>query len=573
MKENNRKINVGGVALFNGILFTSKYRQVSIQRNNEKLEAKVIPLTEDKRIINKIPIIRGILGLSSQIGNSSTKFMESSGEEEKVGKFQTFFIYSLLIIFCIVMPIGISAFFNNALIRNIVQAILILVEFLIYILMMKLVPDLNTLFMYHGAEHKVVNAYENLDIEDITLENVKKQSRFHKRCGGNLIVYFVLLTIASLFIPINNLIVKAIAMIMISVLNIGIAYEIVNVFSKLPKPFDIINYPATLIQFATTKEPDEEMLKLAIYGVLGSVRKNNGITPNVYVKKYIKSNLKDKEYDVQDIYTVLEYVTNIDRNKLLLEKDNFLIKINQEIETDRLLNKYYIEKYPLQYLVHKQYFYNETYYVDENVLIPRSDTEILVEKAIEYIDKEEIKNMIDLCTGSGAIGISIAKNSNIESVELIDISLGALNVARRNILLNNVSEKVITRNSDLLSEKIKVIDSCQLQEEKDSLKADMIVSNPPYIKSDVVLTLQEEVKKEPHLALDGGKTGLDFYIRIIKEAKEVLKPNGILMFEIGYDQLEDLKNIIKENKEYKLLESVKDFGGNDRVVLCRFQGK
>lgn len=573
MKENNRKINVGGVALFNGILFTSKYRQVSIQRNNEKLEAKVIPLTEDKRIINKIPIIRGILGLSSQIGNSSAKFMESSGEEEKVGKFQTFFIYSLLIIFCIVMPIGISVFFNNNLIRNIVQAILILVEFLIYIIMMKLVPGLNTLFMYHGAEHKVVNAYENLNIEDITLENVKKQSRFHKRCGGNLIAYFVLLTIASLFIPINNLIVKAIAMIIISVLNIGIAYEIVNVFSKLPKPFDIINYPATLIQFATTKEPDEEMLKLAIYGVLGSVRKNNGITPNEYVKKYIKSNLKNKEYDVQDIYTVLEYVTNIDRNKLLLEKDNFLIKINQEIETDRLLNKYYIEKYPLQYLVHKQYFYNETYYVDENVLIPRSDTEILVEKAIEYINKEEIKSIIDLCTGSGAIGISIAKNSDIESVELIDISLGALNVARRNILLNNVSEKVITRNSDLLNEKIKVIDSCQLQEEKDSLKADMIVSNPPYIKSDVVLTLQEEVKKEPHLALDGGKTGLDFYIRIIKEAKEVLNPNGILMFEIGYDQLEDLKNIIKENKEYKLLESVKDFGGNDRVVVCRFQGK
>ena len=101
----------------------------------------------------------------------------------------------------------------------------------------------------------------------------------------------------------------------------------------------------------------------------------------------------------------------------------------------------------------------------------------------------------------------------------------------------------------------------------------MIVSNPPYIKTSVINTLQEEVQKEPHLALDGGKNGLDFYLRIIKEAKEVLRPNGILIFEIGYDQLSDLKDIIKENEEYNLLESVKDYGGNDRVVVCRFQGK
>lgn len=570
-----KKINVGGVALFNGILFTSEHRQVSVQRNNGKLECKVTPLIEDKSIINKIPIIRGILGLGSQIGNSSNKFIESSGEKDKTSKLQTIFTYVLLIIFCIAIPIAISAFFNGNIVRDFVQAVLICFEFILYIILMKSVPDLNTLFMYHGAEHKAVNAYDNLDIEEINFENIKKQSRFHKRCGGNFVVYFVLLTIASLFIPINNLIIKAIVMILMSILNIGIGYEIVNILSKLPKPFDIINYPATLIQLATTKEPNDEMLKLAVYGILGSVREENGIIVANYIKRYVKENLKNNvtEYDTQDIYSILEYITKLDRNKLILQKDSYLLSLNQEIEADRLLNKYYIDKYPLQYITHKQYFYNETYYVDENVLIPRSDTEILVEKAIEYINKENIKKVIDLCTGSGAIGISIGKNSNVESVELIDVSLGALNVAKRNIVSNNITEKVITRLSDLLNERIKCIDSCDLQEEKDNLKVDMIVSNPPYIKSDVVLTLQEEVQKEPHLALDGGKTGLDFYIRIFNESKTVLRNNGILILEIGYDQLEEIKELIKKNNEFKLLESVKDYGGNDRVVVCRFQEK
>ncbi len=570
-----KKINVGGVALFNGILFTSEYRQVTVQKNNNIINSSIINFIDDKSLINKIPVLRGIIGLGNQIGNSSAKFVESSGEKEKTSKLQTIFTYALLIISCIVIPIAISTFFSNNTVRNIIQAILICFEFILYIILMKSISDLNILFMYHGAEHKVVNAYENLDIENINLENVKKQSRFHKRCGGNFVVYFVLLMIASLFIPINNLIIKAIVMMFMSILNIGIAYEVVNIFSKLPKPFDIINYPATLIQFATTKEPNDEMLELAIYGVLGSVRKENGITVTAYIKKYIKKNLENKisDYDTQDIYSILEYITNLDRNKLILQKDSYLISLRQEIEADRLLNKYYVDKYPLQYITHKQYFYNETYYVDENVLIPRADSEILVKKAIEYINNENIKNMIDLCTGSGALGISIAKNSNVENVELIDISLGALNVAKRNIMANNVAEKVITRYSDLLSERIKYIDSCNNQEEIESLKVDIIVSNPPYIRSNVVPTLQEEVQKEPHLALDGGKSGLDFYIKIYNESKKVLKNNGILILEIGYDQLEEIKGLIKENNEFKLLESVKDYGGNDRVVICRFQEK
>ena len=566
--ENNKrkKITVGGVALFNGIIFTSDYRQVAVQKEGEKINSRSTNLIKDKRIISKIPVIRGLLGIGNQIENSIPDFMRSSGEEEKSSKLNTLLLYAILIVACISIPVLISAFFPVKY-QSMIQVLIIALEFVMYICMLKSIPDLDTLFKYHGAEHKAVNAYENLKLEEINLENVRKQSRFHKRCGGNFIVYFVILTMLSTLLPIENLIIKALSMMLLCIFNIGLAYEIVNLFSKFKKPFDIINYPATLIQLFTTKEPTDEMLKLAIYGVLGSTRKENGITPLEYLKKYTSENLKNKEYETTDIYSILEYVTGVDRNRLLLQKDRYLISLNNEIEADRLLNKYYNENYPLQYITHKQYFYNELYYVDENVLIPRADSEILVEKAIEYIEKENLKSAIDLCTGSGALGISTARNSAIEIMALIDISLGAISVANKNILSNDVGLKVKAKVSDLLSE---VIKETATDEEK---KVDIIISNPPYIKTEVKSTLQKEVQKEPHLALDGGKDGLEFYIRIFKEAKAVLKPNGLLMLEIGYDQLDDIKNIVKENSEYTLLESVKDYGGNDRVVICRFQEK
>lgn len=570
---NNNKIHTGGVALFNGILFSSDYRQVIAQRKDNIIKCQTSNYSNDKSVISSIPILRGIFGLSSQINNATPAFISSSGEKSSKGK-KTIYLYLLLCIICISIPIIISAFFKET-IRNIIQCILILLEFVVYLTALKCTSELDTLFMYHGAEHKAVNTYEDLGEEGLTVENIKKHSRFHKRCGGNFVVYFIVLTLFTVFIPIDNLILKCISMILLTILNMGIAYEIVNIFSILPKPFDIINYPATLIQYITTKEPTDDMLEVAMYGITASIRQKNGIVINSYINKYVRENLNGKEYNVQDIYSILEYVTNTDRNMIFLNKNEMLLRINQEIEANRLLNKYYNEKYPLQYIVHKQYFYKEKYYVDENVLIPRQDTEVLVEKAIEYIQNENLSKIIDLCTGSGAIGISIIKNINIEnsSVELIDISNKALNIAKRNAILNGVYNKVKIVESDLLSKKIDEINSVVDKEEIDELKVDIIISNPPYIKTDVIPTLQQEVQKEPLLALDGGKDGLDIYRRIFKEAKEVLKENGLLILEIGYDELEDIKVLLKENKEYKLIESVKDYGKNDRGIICRFQGK
>lgn len=577
----NNKTKVGGVALFNGILFSSNYRQAIVQHNGDKINCRTSEYVKSKDVLSKIPILRGILGVSSQVGNATPEFVTSSGEKPD-SKINTVLIYMLEIIAIIGIPMLCSLIVPQAY-RSLVQAIVIILEFIIYLLAAKYTKELEKVFMYHGAEHKAVNAFENLPEEEITIGNIRKQKRFHKRCGGNFVVYLVLLTIIAIFaIPVESLLLKSVILMAVSVLNIGIAYEIINILGLLPKSLDFINYPATLIQYFTTKEPTDDMIKLAMYGVLVAGREKRGIEVYKYVNRYVKQNLKEIEYDVQDIYSILEYITKTDRNKIYLQKDTMLLSINQEIEADRLLDKYYKEKYPLQYITHKQYFFNEQYYVDENVLIPRQDSEILVEKALEYIEKENITKMIDLCTGSGALGISIAKNAKTDmQVELIDISQGALGVANRNIHSNGVYGKVSTLYSNLLEEKIKqinnVINTQNEEENKEELienaKYEMIVSNPPYIRTEVIASLQEEVQKEPHLALDGGKTGMDFYIRIFKEAKQVLRNNGLLILEIGYDQLEEIKQLVKENNEFKILEAVKDYGGNDRVVICRFQEK
>ena len=268
---------------------------------------------------------------------------------------------------------------------------------------------------------------------------------------------------------------------------------------------------------------------------------------------------KDKFENVQDIYSVIKLVTEMDNIQISLYKD-LLLPEDFKTKIISYLDKIINENYPVQYLTHFQAFFNEVYYVDENVLIPRQDTEILVEKAIDYIRSENITNAIDLCTGSGCIGISIARNSDIEKVILVDISAKALDIADRNIEDNYIEDKVSTMKSNLLDEII-----------KSGIKTDMIVSNPPYIKSKDMASLDANVKYEPTLALDGGITGMDFYEKIVEQAKLVLNNNGLLIFEIGYDELEQMKELINNNKEYTMLESVKDYGGNDRVVVCRFQ--
>lgn len=206
-----------------------------------------------------------------------------------------------------------------------------------------------------------------------------------------------------------------------------------------------------------------------------------------------------------------------------------------------------VQRIPFAYIVGHKEFMKLVFKVNSDVLIPREDTEVLVYEAL----KTKKNKVLDMCTGSGCIAISIAdyigENADVTAV---DISENALKIAESNAYVNNVNVKFI--KSDLF--------------ENVNEKFELIVSNPPYIKRDVIQNLQSEVKKEPILALDGGESGLEFYEKIISEAKNYLLDNGILMFEIGYDQAEDVTKLLEENL-YKDIKVIKDLSGNDRVVI------
>ncbi len=207
---------------------------------------------------------------------------------------------------------------------------------------------------------------------------------------------------------------------------------------------------------------------------------------------------------------------------------------------------------PVQYVVGECEFMSLRFKVKNGVLIPRADTEILVEAVISRLNNKKNPLIYDLCCGSGCIGISLAKYIDDASVFLADISPVALDVSKQNAELCGVSDRVTVISADVTKDVI-------------SDAADCIVSNPPYIKTDVLCTLDKKVRDfEPRLALDGGGDGLDFYRRIIKTA--VLKDGGLLAFEIGYDQGAEVSALMK-NGGYRNVEIIRDIENRDRVVL------
>ena len=249
---------------------------------------------------------------------------------------------------------------------------------------------------------------------------------------------------------------------------------------------------------------------------------------------------------------LLQYILKKDRQYLIVYDNK---EIEKKEQWEYFVN---IEKIangvPLQHITHTQEFMKMDFFVNENVLIPRPDTEILVEEVINLAKKIDNPKILDLCTGSGAIAISIAKNVPSAEVLAIDISEKALEVAKKNA--NNLQSKVKFKKSNLFSNIGK-------------MKFDIIVSNPPYIKKSDIKLLSNEVQKDPQIALDGGYDGLDFYRKISSQAIDYLKFGSYLCFEIGYDQQEDVTEIIKDSKHYNDTYCKKDLFGNDRVIVTR----
>lgn len=272
-------------------------------------------------------------------------------------------------------------------------------------------------------------------------------------------------------------------------------------------------------------------------------------------KKLIQQN---EPYRLSKI--LLKYLLKVDDNYLVVHQDE---DVEQNIEEEFYKKINLLEKgKPVQYITNHQEFMKMKFYVDENVLIPQPDTEILVEEILNICRKQSycsLRNkrsyrILDLCAGSGAIGISLAQYIENTYVIMSDISDKALEISKKNAMQNKVEDKCEFIHSDMFEN----IDG----------KFDIIVSNPPYIKTEVIKTLDKQVQNEPVIALDGGEDGLEFYRTIIRQAYKHLNASGILALEIGYDQKQEVLKLLKEGGKYKNIYSKKDLSGNDRVVIC-----
>lgn len=246
----------------------------------------------------------------------------------------------------------------------------------------------------------------------------------------------------------------------------------------------------------------------------------------------------------------------------VLKVDKLFIITNRDMTVEDKIADEYIrliklreKKMPVKYIIKQAEFMGIDFFIKEGVLIPRGDTEILVEETLKEIKINSYKNICDVCCGSGAIGVAIAYYEEATNVICYDISDIALEVTKENVNKHKLNHRIEVNKSDLLSDAI-----------KNKEKFDVVVSNPPYIKKDIIDTLMEDVKNyEPFIALCGGEDGLYFYRKLVIQSKEILNIGGTLLFEIGYDQKEEVMKLMKDSG-FKDVICIKDLSGNDRVV-------
>lgn len=274
------------------------------------------------------------------------------------------------------------------------------------------------------------------------------------------------------------------------------------------------------------------------------------------VKNILKQGgVSDPSYEAS---CLMEEVTGFDRSKIIVFGNNGVSSQNEE----KLLNmaKRRASGEPLQYIIGLWYFMDLPFFVGKGVLIPRDDTQVSVELCINKINENPEKEMqvLDLCAGSGAISVAIAKNCKNAKVTAVEKSQDAYEYLLKNIYLNQADVKAV--RGDVFYPENFLCDE----------RFDIIVSNPPYIKSEELPTLQSEVQWEPSMALDGGETGLDFYSFITKRYTKYLKPMGMLVYELGEEQFSAVKEMMI-SAGFEGIRSSLDIGGVERSIYGRLK--
>lgn len=576
---------------------------------NVQIESKRITPPEKRSKFSRLPIVRGVVNFAQSLALGFKVLMRSADvaveEEEKPSKAEKWLAekhkvtmssvmdfvsvaiaiaLALLIFFLVPQTLakligkwigwGTKLVGIELLWFNLIEGGIRLAVFIAYISLMTLSKTLRRTYMYHGAEHKTITCYEKG--MELTVDNVRTCSRVHDRCGTTFlfIVIFVSILIGALVNyaagewlyvdseKLNDLIRFGLKLLMLPLIA-GVSYEILRLLAKSDaKILYVFKWPGLLLQRLTTQEPTDDMIECAIaaFRTVEAMDADENIPEKIFpiggklteILKNTKERFEKAGIDGEEAEWIFALKLAMPKSAIAGGEERILKRVEVQdifaVVDERLTGR------PLWYIFGDTDFYGYTIKVDERVLIPRRETEELVLHVVN--SAAEDFQILDLCTGSGAIAIAVAKelekNRINASVTASDISDGALSLAKENAEANGA--KVRFLKSDLFS--------------RIRGRYDIIVSNPPYIPTADIDGLQREVKEhEPHLALDGGADGLDYYRRIAKDAPKCLTRGGMVVLEVGNGQATEVAKLFK-HAEYTII--IKDLAGKDRFVKAIF---
>lgn len=690
---------IGGQAIMEGVMMRGTDRTaVAMRLPSGELYLKTKMLKPEPKAM-KVPLVRGVVAFARSLVDGMGTLMESANileeyapEEYEEGKFEAWInkkfgakaAWNILMGLALVVAVVISiAFFvvlptwvvnymgkwtDNALVLNLIEGVLRMVLFIAYVVAIRNMEDIKTLFRYHGAEHKTIHCYENK--EDLTPENAAKYYTLHPRCGTSFLMFVLIISILLFsFLGWPNLLWRIVSRLLLIPVIAGISYELLKWAGRSDGTLvKILSWPGLMLQKLTTAEPTEQQLEVAILslksvlvdpetieiegfvdkdgnivrsmkeearaqaevseweeGVKANSEYNNEISSSEQIappagedeineaikfldnldadgytlvategddRRTIVEIITDKEAHeakertlarryTADIKTyenalkwgqaalgmienghreakiIMSYVTGLSDSEVLTRAKELMREEDFYEYEKRIMSR--IEGMPLQYIVGIQQFMGLPFRVNKTVLIPRFDTEVLVEKILSIIKERGYENpdILDMCTGSGAIGVSLASKVPGAKVTMTDASDEALHTAMGNAGINKVNKRCIFLVGDMFD---------ALAE---NATYDIVVCNPPYIPTAEIDKLAVEVRKhEPIKALDGGEDGLDYYRIIADKASSHIKSGGILALEIGYDQGKDVTKLLEKSGTYKDINIFKDLAGHDRVVIA-----
>ena len=706
---------IGGQAVMEGVMMQGPDRlALAMRLPSGELYLKTKLKKKPSRAA-KIPFVRGIVSFVNALVGGMGTLMESADiletyapeqYAEEPGKIEAWinkkfgekaawnflmttallFAVVVSIVFFVILPTWVVNFLGkwiqNAFVLNLIEGVLRIAMFVGYVVAIRRMSDIKTLFQYHGAEHKSIHCFENDRV--LCPENAEEFYTLHPRCGTSFLVFVLLISLLLFsFLGWPNLVWRITSRILLIPVIAAISFELLRWAGRSNgKIVRILSWPGLQLQRLTTAEPDRDQLEVALLSlkavlvdpgvpeIEGFVDKDGNPVRSKAEMKEVEREMEAWAADVEahteankkaaaeaiddftrieersvfedpangasddEIFSAIDFLDGLDTDGYTLvapeETDGRTLvraiadreameakartlarRYTKDIKTyenalswgkaalsmlpngkneARMIMSYAtglgttelitrskelmreddfeefqkriyarIEGVPLQYILGMQEFMGLPFRVNESVLIPRLDTEVLVENVIETINRMNLirPEVLDLCTGSGAIGISIAAKVPDAVVTMTDVSEKALQTAMSNAGLNGVNRRCIFLLGDMFD---------AIPEDK---RYDVIVCNPPYIPSDVIDTLDIEVKEhEPRMALDGGKDGLDYYRVIADKASMHLKTGGVLALEIGAEQASDVKKLLNKANTYEGIRVIRDLAHLDRAVIA-----